>query len=178
MVEDAQKTSARRGLKARVVNAALDVVSLVPAIASAMSLYRVLGILGRNPFGWSDIAELLIAAFFAFSCWGFFRLIGRLLMLEPLSLAHPGHITWFLAGGVWTMVAAADVVVQGSSHIDDAANRLTMLGTLLATPLLVTLVLQGLLRGERQKADWRAWAGLAVAALFPVLVLVWFIRSP
>lgn len=147
---------------------AKGLVSAVLAVATAASLCRVPTVLGRNPLGWADTADLAVAVLCVFAIWGFYRFLTDLLSADAVPRGHPGHLAWWLAGGVWVTGSAVDLVVEGSSHQSNAVQVIINLGAILAGPLLLPLLVACLRRHERTRAGWRAWAGLVAGCSFPV----------
>ncbi len=142
--------------------------SLVMAAASAASLCRVPAVLRRNPFGWLDTADLGVAVLCLLASWGFYRFLTDLVRSDSVPRSHPGHLAWWLTGGVWVTAAAVDLVVEGSSHESNAVQVIINLGAILSVPLLLPLLVTCLRRPERTRAGWRAWAGFAAGCSFPV----------
>jgi hypothetical protein len=132
------------------------------AVATGAQVCHVPEVLRRNPFEWKDAAVLAAAAACAVSAWGFFRLLVDLARGRGLARHHPGHVAWWLAGGVWVTAAAADIVVESSSYESNAVSVMVLLGLLLATPLMPVLLILSLREPERGRADFRAWAGCVI----------------
>ena len=140
----------------------VEIFCLFLAATTGGQLCHIRAVLRRNPFGWSDAAVLAVAAMCAVAAWGFFRLLADLLRGRGLAAQHPGHVAWWLAGGIWVTAAAADVVVESSSHNSNAVSVMILLGLLLAIPLMPVLLVLSVLQTERRRADWRAWAGCVI----------------
>ena len=164
-----------RTLRERIAGLVADFLSVALALASAGSLCHVPSVLRRNPFGWWDTADLGVAAMFVFASWGFYRFLADLFRADGIRLAHPGHLAWWLTGGVWVMAGAVELVVEGSSYESNAVASMIKLGSVLGIPLLPPLLLACLRRHERVRAGWRAWAGFVAGGTFPIQYLLFIL---
>lgn len=164
-----------RIVRENVFDLVAGILCLVFALVAAGSLWHVPAVLRRNPVGWRDTADLAAAAMFVVATWGFFRFIADLVRPNGLWHAHPGHLAWWLSGGVWVMAGAVELVVEGSSYESNAVGSMTRLGSLLGVPFLPPLLMACLRRADRTRAGWRGWAGFGVAATYPAqyLLFMW-----
>jgi hypothetical protein len=157
-----------RILREHAFNLIAGILCFGLALVTAGSLCHVPTVLRRNPFGWWDTADLGVAVMFVAATWGFFRFLADLFRADALWHAHPGHLAWWLSGGVWVMAGAVELVVEGSSYESDAVASMTRLGSVLGIPLLPPLLFACLRRAERARAGWRAWAGFVAGATLPI----------
>jgi hypothetical protein len=164
-----------RVLRENIVELLAGILSLALALATAGNLCHVVTVLRRNPFGWWDTADLGVAVMCVFASWGFYRFLADLCRADGLRLAHPGHLAWWLSGGVWVMACGVELVVEGSSHESNAVASMINLAALLAVPLLPPLLFACLRRPERVRAGWRAWAGFVAAGTFPIQYLLFIL---
>jgi hypothetical protein len=164
-----------RMFREQIVDLLAGILSLALAVATACNLCHVATVLRRNPFGWWDTADLGVAVTCAFASWGFYRFLADLFRPNGFQVAHPGHVAWWLTGGVWVMACGVELVVESASYESDAVEGMVKLATLLAAPLLVPLLFACLRRRERVGAGWRAWAGFVAGTTFPIQYLLFIL---
>ena len=152
----------------------IESVCLSVALVTAWSLFQVTSLLRRNPFGWAELGDLLAAVWCALASWGFYRFLAYLCGGEGLAARHPGELAWWLTGGLWVAACAGGLAVEGPSDRSYVISATIRLGTLLAAPIVVALLVTCLRQHERTRGRWWAWLGFAVGWTIP---LPWFLLS-
>jgi hypothetical protein len=167
-----QPNQARWFRAARLPAVTMEVSSLALGAVISIKLFDLDALLRQHPFGWAELAKLSAAALCGLSSWGFFRFLIGSCQAAWLASRHPGHLLWWLVGGLWVTACAVRLMVQSASPVSGAVSIMFQLGMLLVIPFTAILILAGLRRRERRRADWRAWIGLVVGCTLPIQYLL------